>query len=256
MPIGLQRPPDDPHAKPWWYAHWVEADGQDLWGIQDQRTHRVIADETVGPAFVALAETDDPKAYAAFGQRWGPLWLCEHALPAGHDALFGIPSLDTDQAIDLSTLHLLGLGCETRIPDDAPTEQHVLRETVLEWRSLAVRSRALIRLADALAVGATGDAADWAVARHGLEASNPLWRQRWGPLTEPLFVGAEDAATHLYAVREELVSAVRSYSAMAGLRPGLDGRFQLTLSDGSGHPLFRVIAAHVVERVAEPFRDR
>lgn len=53
-----RRTPDDPHAGLWWYALWVEVDGQDLWGIADQRTHRVVADESILPSIGSAVSAD------------------------------------------------------------------------------------------------------------------------------------------------------------------------------------------------------
>ena len=253
----IRRSPDDPHAGLWWYALWVEADGQDLWGIADRRTHRVVADESILPSFVRLANTDDPRRYEAFGQRWGPLWLCSHGLPHGHAARFGLPDLEEARldpmSADLPDDVLLSMGCQARIPDgEPPSELHHMYETVLEWRTLAARAAAVLRIGRTLALGRNGSRKDWAVARSGLPGANPLWRQRYPLAAEPMHRRGMGSARR-YVLIEDYRHLVDDFAEMTGVRPGLSGTFEVTLAGGDGHPLTRAIGGQLVAAASALF---
>jgi hypothetical protein len=188
----------------------------------------------------------------------GPLWLCSHSLPYGHGRELGLPTLEEarlDPMVQgIPDEIVLALGCQPRIPpqSDMPSPQHHLRESILEWRSLAARAAAILRLSSTLAKGKAGSAKDWAMARNGLDGADPLWRRAFPIAADPMHRRHRGSTRDCMLV-EDYRRTVDVFAAITGVRPGLSGRLELSLDQGDGHGLTRAIGAQLVKAAAASF---
>ena len=97
-------------------------------------------------SFVGLATASDAKfrrQVIAFARRWGVLGLCRHGLPVRHPI--------SPEMLPLAEL------CDRWVRTGGA-------EPVRLWREYARQAGAVLNLAAALAVGATGEATDWEIA--------------------------------------------------------------------------------------------
>jgi len=100
-------------------------------------------------AFLRIKDTDGVREFA---QRYGPLALCAHGVPATHN-----PTIDDPVGIDR------GLGCRPirRTTDDGEDEY---TEPVAAWLRLAAQARAILDVAASLHHNRRPDARSWRLA--------------------------------------------------------------------------------------------
>lgn len=110
--------------------------------------------------FLKLETAKDRGAVLRYARRWGPLWLCSHDLPAGHDDA------------------CLPIGAIRYLTDDRARRMVWWEEEIDRWRAMSREAAGVVRIARQLHDGRLARQADWESLRY-------LPRVLWNLLLAP-----------------------------------------------------------------------
>jgi hypothetical protein len=110
--------------------------------------------------FLKLETAKDRGAIVRYARRWGPLWLCSHDLPAGHDDA------------------CLPIGAIRYLTDDRARRMVWWEEEIDRWQAMSREAAGVVRIARQLHDGRLARQADWESLRY-------LPRVLWNLLLAP-----------------------------------------------------------------------
>jgi hypothetical protein len=225
---------------------WTVPTDVELDAAGEHLVWRSLPSRSVAPApgvmheFVLLAGAS-AEAILAFARRWGVLGICEHGLPARHNA----PMWMAGQTYE----H----GCKpVAVGEVNPIgREGTFVEPIDAWRRLAHRVRAVVTLATRLHDGEPGSAEDWSAAL-AMDDSHfkvtLLPRPDGGP--ENVLINPPSPWT--------LIMAAQEIINLGGVRPQLrwagDAGYTITIgagdSEGNQPALFAAVAAQLAFALA------
>ena len=132
--------------------------------------------------FLKLERAKDPGPILRYARRWGPLWLCSHDLPAGHE----------DACLPTGAIRYLS--------SDGARRTVLWGEDIDRWRAMSREAATVVRIARQLHDGRLARQADW-------ESLNYLPRVIWILLLAPS--GARLLDPDGFASEEQIVNRLQ-----------------------------------------------
>jgi hypothetical protein len=93
--------------------------------------------------FLKLERAKSTGAILRYARRWGPLWLCSHQLPAGHD----------DACLPIEAIESLS--------EDGYQRTVLWAEDIEMWRAMSREAATVVRIARQIHDGRLARQADW-----------------------------------------------------------------------------------------------